>query len=330
MSNVFANNLEISGKAVNAQTIAAFPDVCFTPPQTPATPPGVPIPYPSFGFASDTENGTGTVKIGGKEVNIKNKSDEKRTSGTEAGCAPKKGIISSKNTGKKYFHKWSPDVKFEGEPVIRFSDLATHNHASPQAQTPPWTEICKFSPNSLDCAKILQKFDVHTHKDKDCPEGHESEHFVQNEYLQWDRGVETATQFENYSTDDAPCICMESYKKGPGGKYRDGPGSKTGSPHNLKTVQCNNAIRSRTTTPTLDEMIGECTKAVVDNDPRAKNAKPKPKAQNDIQECLKALFMEYLDRAVKSKNSKNSAKKAAQEPIAWEVNSDPSKLWVWQ
>ncbi|MFW8584397.1 DUF4150 domain-containing protein [Rhizobium beringeri] len=146
MSNVFANNLEISGKAVNAQTIAAFPDVCFTPPQTPATPPGVPIPYPSFGMASDTENGTGTVKIGGETVNIKNKSDEKRTSGTEAGCAPKKGIITSQNTGKKYFHKWSPDVKFEGEPVIRFSDLATHNHASPQGQTPLGPRSANFRP----------------------------------------------------------------------------------------------------------------------------------------------------------------------------------------
>ncbi len=34
--------------------ICAFPDVCFTPPQTPATPPGVPIPYPNTGMASDT------------------------------------------------------------------------------------------------------------------------------------------------------------------------------------------------------------------------------------------------------------------------------------
>lgn len=329
MSNVFANNLEISGKAVNAQTIAAFPDVCFTPPQTPATPPGVPIPYPSFGMASDTENGTGTVKIGGKEVNIKNKSDEKRTSGTEAGCAPKKGIITSKNTGKKYFHKWSPNVKFEGEPVIRFSDLATHNHASPQGQTPPWAEICKFSPNSLDCATILADFQVHTHSDADCPHGYESEHFVQNEYLQWERGVETATQFENYRTNDAPCICMESYAKGPGGGFRrKGSGSKSGSPHNLKTKQCNDSIRKRTKTPTLSQVIDDCTKAVVDNDPRAKNAKPKPKAQKDIQECLRALFMEYLDRAVKEKNSKNSATKTAQQPIAWDVNSDPTKMWV--
>jgi len=144
MADVYANGLEISGKAVDAKTIAAFPDVCFTPPQTPATPPGVPIPYPSFGMGSDTESGTATVFIGGKTVNIKNKSDESKTSGTEAGCAPKKGVITSKNTGKKYFNSWSPDVKFEGEPVIRFTDLATHNHASPVGNAPPWVEVCKL------------------------------------------------------------------------------------------------------------------------------------------------------------------------------------------
>lgn len=155
MSNVFANGLEISGKAVQAQTIAAFPDVCFTPPQTPATPPGVPIPYPSFGVASDTENGTGKVLIGNKTVNIKNKSDISRTSGTEAGCAPKKGIITSKNTGKKYFNSWSNNVKFEGEPVIRFTDLATHNHASPGGQTPPWPEVVKAAPPNPDGTKCI-------------------------------------------------------------------------------------------------------------------------------------------------------------------------------
>jgi hypothetical protein len=96
-------------------------------------------------MAADTENGTGTVFIGGKTVNIKNKSDESKTAGTEAGCAPKKGIITSKNTGKKYFHKWSPDVKFEGEPVIRFTDLATHNHGS-SGNTLIWPEVVTANP----------------------------------------------------------------------------------------------------------------------------------------------------------------------------------------
>ena len=48
---VFANGLEVSCKAQSSQIIAAFPYVAMTPPQTPATPPGVPVPYPTF--ASD-------------------------------------------------------------------------------------------------------------------------------------------------------------------------------------------------------------------------------------------------------------------------------------
>ncbi|MFZ1470720.1 MAG: DUF4150 domain-containing protein [Paracoccaceae bacterium] len=170
---VFANGLEISGKAVQAQTIAIFPDVCFTPPESPATPPGVPIPYPSFGMGSDTENGTGNVFISGKTVNIKNKSDESKTTGTEAGAAAKKGIITSKNTGKKYFNSWSPDVKFEGEPVIRFSDLATHNHASPSGNTPPGPEVVTAAPSPPH-----DKCQLTTYKPNNCPSGTTPHHLV--------------------------------------------------------------------------------------------------------------------------------------------------------
>ncbi|MEZ5796347.1 MAG: DUF4150 domain-containing protein [Paracoccaceae bacterium] len=326
MSDVYANSLEISGKAVQAQTIAAFPDVCFTPPQTPATPPGVPIPYPSFGMGSDTENGTATVFIGGKTVNIKNKSDESKTSGTEAGCAPKKGVITSKNTGKKYFNSWSSDVKFEGEPVIRMSDLATHNHASPVGNAPPWPEIAKFSPNNLDCKTVLAEFKLHRHGDKDCPKGHESEHFVQNEYLQWGRGKDTATQFENYKLENAPSSACRRTRKGPGGKYNPVPEARKARPTTQKTLACNDAIRKRTSTPTLSESVDDCTKATVDNDPRSKNKSPKEK--KDIMECLRAAFMEYLDRAVKEKDPSNSAAKASKKPIAWEVNSSTDQMWV--
>ena len=39
---VFANGLEISSQGGECcKVIAAFPDTCFTPPQNPATPPGV-------------------------------------------------------------------------------------------------------------------------------------------------------------------------------------------------------------------------------------------------------------------------------------------------
>ena len=109
-------------KAASGKSICAFPDVCFTPPQTPATPPGVPIPYPNTGMASDTTDGSTSVKVSGQEVMLKNKSYFKKSTGDEAGSAPKKGVISSKNTGKVYFSMWSMDVKCEGENVVRHLD----------------------------------------------------------------------------------------------------------------------------------------------------------------------------------------------------------------
>lgn len=128
---VYANGLEISAEKQGNKIIAATPDTCMTPPENPATPPGVPVPYPSFGTDGDLKNGTSTVKIGGGTVSKKNLSHYSKTTGTEAGCATKKGVVTSTNTGKAYAAAWSNNVKAEGEPVSRFSDRATVNHASP-------------------------------------------------------------------------------------------------------------------------------------------------------------------------------------------------------
>ena len=87
---VFANGLEISCKAQANKVIAAFPYVCFTPPQNPATPPGVPVPYPTFGLDGDTDKGTGTVKIGGKTVKQKNKSYTPRRPVTRPAAPPRR------------------------------------------------------------------------------------------------------------------------------------------------------------------------------------------------------------------------------------------------
>lgn len=139
---VFANNLEVSCKAQANRVIASFPDVCMTPPETPATPPGVPVPYPNFGMDSDTDKGTGTVKIGGKTVNLKNESYFTKTTGDEAGCAAKKGVISSKNKGKAYSQAFSMNVKAESLNLTRFSDIQTDNHGSPP-NVVPWPKVGK-------------------------------------------------------------------------------------------------------------------------------------------------------------------------------------------
>src|SRR5512140_824790 len=102
-NEVYANGREVSCKAGSGKSVCAFPDVCFTPPENPATPPGVPIPYPNTGMDSDVTSGSTTVQIGGQEVMLKNKSYFQRSSGDEAGCAAKKGVLTSVNMGKVYF-----------------------------------------------------------------------------------------------------------------------------------------------------------------------------------------------------------------------------------
>ncbi len=176
-NEVYANNMEVSCKAGSGKTVCAFPDVCFTPPQTPATPPGVPVPYPNTGMSSDCADGSTTVTIGRQEVMLKNKSYFKKSSGDEGGCAPKKGVVTSKNMGKVYFNAWSMDVKIEGENVVRHLDLTTHNHASPPGQTPPFPETegmavgvvtVKCDPSWSDCQKKQAKAKVDA-MNKMCP-----------------------------------------------------------------------------------------------------------------------------------------------------------------
>jgi hypothetical protein len=175
--SVFANGMEISSKSMSGKTICEFPDVCMTPPQTPATPPGVPIPYPNTAMASDTSDGSKSVSIQGEEVMLKNQSFFKTSTGDEAGAAPKKGLMSSTNKGKAYFIAWSMDVKFEGENVVRHLDMTTHNHASdPATGAAPAPHVASMAKalgdSSKTCAKDAKKVkDKCKKKKEDCP-GH--------------------------------------------------------------------------------------------------------------------------------------------------------------
>lgn len=247
MSNdVFANGRELACKAGAGKSIAAFPDVCMTPPLTPATPPGVPVPYPNTGMASDTTSGSTTVKISGKEVMLKNKSYFKKSTGDEAGAAPKKGVVSSVNRGKIYFVAWSMDVKIEGENAVRHLDMTTHNHGS-ACNAPPWayvdsmadagslvaTEACKKDVakkekacsglatredqcNDDDC-RSAKKCLLVTKQQGDrkssstqvgCCDGDQPHHMIEGHGLT-DSGGVTSNKFPNYEYDQAPCVCAE-------------------------------------------------------------------------------------------------------------------------
>jgi hypothetical protein len=155
-NQVYANMMEVSCKQASGKSICAFPDVCFTPPQTPATPPGVPIPYPNTGMASDCTDGSRSVKISGQEVMLKNKSHFKKSTGDEAGSAPKKGLVNGKITGKVFFAMWSMDVTVEGENVVRNLDLTTHNHGSPPNENIPfpYTDAVAMAATGHPCQQM--------------------------------------------------------------------------------------------------------------------------------------------------------------------------------
>ena len=65
-AKVYANGRELSGKSSGNKSTAAMPDVCLSPPAPPAGP--LPIPYPNTAQASNTAEGSKSVKVGDKEV----------------------------------------------------------------------------------------------------------------------------------------------------------------------------------------------------------------------------------------------------------------------
>jgi len=106
-------------------------------------------------MASDCTDGSTSVKVSNHEVMLKNKSYFKKSTGDEAGSAPKKGLLTSSNKGKVYYVAWSMDVKIEGENVVRHLDMTTGNHACSFAnESIPWPFIDEMSMSADHaCAK---------------------------------------------------------------------------------------------------------------------------------------------------------------------------------
>ncbi|EAR22486.1 PAAR-like domain-containing protein [Nitrococcus mobilis] len=218
-NDVFANGREISCKAADGKSICAFPDVCMTPPENPATPPGVPVPYPNTGMATDTTSGSKNVKISQKELMLKNKSYFKKSTGDEAGSAAKKGVVTSVNRGKVYFTSWSMDVKVEGENVVRHLDLTTHNHASFPSNTTPWPYADSLAFTSGPCAGLSDKFKLVPYKEDSetysCPGG-TGHHLIPGRCMRTrttslsGESLANPAYPEGCSHDKAPCVCVDN------------------------------------------------------------------------------------------------------------------------
>lgn len=141
--DVYANGNAVSCKAGDGKVIAAFPDVCNSPPPPPAGP--IPIPYPDTSMSSDLKEGSSSVKIGGQPVALKGQSYFGTSPlGNEAATKTFGGsLITHTITGETHFQAGSMDVKIEGANACRHLDLTTSNHAGDPGATPPFPEAEK-------------------------------------------------------------------------------------------------------------------------------------------------------------------------------------------
>ena len=157
---VYANGREISGKATPNKTIAAFPDVCMSPPSPPAGP--IPLPYPITGVASNTTDGTSSVYVRGKEAGKKNGVKYSKVDGNQPATQSfGAGVISHKITGPLKFAAYSFDVFLEKGGAERFMDMTTQNHTN-QGNTSPGVDTAGASGGGggpPDCAAMRAELD---------------------------------------------------------------------------------------------------------------------------------------------------------------------------
>jgi hypothetical protein len=122
-ATVIVNNLTVVHKKSGGTSVAG-PDVCKTP--SPGGP--VPVPYANTALSKKTAKGSRQVRIDGQPVMLKS-SQFSASNGDEPGTLG--GLISGKSRGKAYPRSYSSDVKIEGQPVFRFTDLMAQNAGSP-------------------------------------------------------------------------------------------------------------------------------------------------------------------------------------------------------
>jgi len=146
---VYANGNAVAGKVGGGKVIAAFPNVCMSPPSPPAGP--IPLPYPCTSTSSDLKSGSKKVKVGNKPIALKGKSFYKSSPlGNEAATRSFGAcLLTHQITGKTYFQASSMDVTAEGKKVCRHIDIMTSNHSCEPGGTPPIPNLEKLHKETL-------------------------------------------------------------------------------------------------------------------------------------------------------------------------------------
>jgi hypothetical protein len=219
--DVYANDNAVSCKAGDGKAIAAFPDVCLSPPSPPAGP--VPVPYPNTSFDKDMQNGSKTVMIKGQEVMLKDQSFYKTSPLGDEAATNSFGasVVTHVITGKTYFLAWSMDVQFEGQNVDRNLDITGSNCASPPS-TPP-------DPATIEAAKATTKKDVCTCCTPEHPKHSAAPEKTQDEWYTSDKNgnplpdnhpqvkdyKKLMADVQNRSTASPPCTCNKPITPSP-------------------------------------------------------------------------------------------------------------------
>lgn len=152
--NVYANGMEIASQESDTKVVAAFPDVCMSPPPPPAGP--VPVPYPNTSSAKSLKDGSKTVLIGSKPLALKDSYFQSSPLGNEAATHNfGASVITHTITGKTYFQAHSMDVVVEGKNVCRHLDVTTSNHGSYPGGTPPFPNMGEMQ--QLALGRLAQK-----------------------------------------------------------------------------------------------------------------------------------------------------------------------------
>lgn len=247
-AKVYANGREVLGKAGSGKVIAAFPDVCLSPPSPPAGP--VPIPYPVSSKDEDTVDGSKSVKAGGKEVVLSDKSSLKKCTGDEpATKSLGQGTVSHTLKGKVHAIAFSMDVIVEGEGVVRHLDPTTSNQdnaAVPMVTTKSAAVgATAVAPSPEECAQALKKYPIRSHKDqskvrlkmnaaaKEAGQAvqYDSHHVLQNAHFAYDRTKPVQAICPRYSEDAAPAIVLR------------GPSTDLNTPHGVITAMQNDVAK---------------------------------------------------------------------------------------
>jgi hypothetical protein len=208
---VFINDRSAFDASSSGKSLAAFPDLCLSPPPPPTGP--VPVPYPNNALVSDITGCATSVMFCGNPAAHANSYISKSTGDEPAD--PKSGgqgnVVTHVVTGKAYFASHSMDVFIEGVEAVRHLDLTTHNHASPGGGTPPCPVLAKKSfkeSGEADCGKQCKVVAY----DKGCPKPKTPHHIIPKHCFKELKNVEGMAiprpGWEKYNPDKAPCVCV--------------------------------------------------------------------------------------------------------------------------